>query len=335
MKIAIVKLSALGDIVHAMVVLQFIKKLNKKIKIDWIVEEKYKDLLENHPHINKLHTINLSEVKKKKSIYLLLKELSRFRKIESYDLVIDMQGLIKSAIIARIIPSKITIGFDKNSLRERLSAFFYSKSFRIEYSQNIILRNVKLISNSMNFDITNDELENKNVFLFSKDNYSNNKLSSSKKNILIIPGASNVSKCYSIKKLAELTTLIDANFLIIWGNSKEKVMADEIKRISPKVTVCSKLSIDSLITLISRVNLVIGPDTGPTHMAWGLNIPSISLYGPTPGYRNSFVTDINKVIESDSKVNPYKINKNDYSINTIKVKTLYNLTKKLLKSAEI
>ena len=83
------------------------------------------------------------------------------------------------------------------------------------------------------------------------------------------------------------------------------------------------------------MNLVIGPDTGPTHMAWGLNIPSISLYGPTPGYRNSFVTDINKVIESDSKVNPYKINKNDYSINTIKVKTLYNLTKKLLKSAEI
>ena len=119
-------------------------------------------------------------------------------------------------------------------------------------------------------------------------------LSSSKKNILIIPGASNVSKCYSIKKLAELTTLIDANFLIIWGNSKEKVMADEIKRISPKVTVCSKLSIDSLITLISRVNLVIGPDTGPTHIGWAINIPSITLFGSTPGYRNTLITNFNK-----------------------------------------
>jgi heptosyltransferase-1 len=60
MKIAIVKLSALGDIVHAMVVLQFIKKLNKKIEIDWIVEEKYKDLLDNHPDINNVHVVNLN-----------------------------------------------------------------------------------------------------------------------------------------------------------------------------------------------------------------------------------------------------------------------------------
>ena len=60
MKIAIVKLSALGDIVHAMVVLQFIKKFNKEISIDWIVDESYKDLLEFNPDINKVHFLNLS-----------------------------------------------------------------------------------------------------------------------------------------------------------------------------------------------------------------------------------------------------------------------------------
>ena len=333
MKIAIVKLSALGDIVHAMVVLQFIKKLDKKIEIDWVVEKKFKDLLKNHPHINKVHVINLSEAKKKKSINLVLKELIKLRKIKRYDLVIDMQGLIKSAIIAKLIPSLNTIGFDKNSLRERLSAFFYSRRFRIDYALNVILRNVKLISNSMNLDITNEELQNKSPFLFSKTTYSDNKLSLNKKNILIIPGASNASKCYPVNKLADLAKLVDANFLIIWGSSKEKVMAEEIKKMAPNVKICGKLSIDYLVSLISQVNLVIGPDTGPTHMAWALNVPSITLFGSTPGYRNSFVTNINRIIESDSTVNPYKINRNDYSINNIKVTEICNLTKKLLKTS--
>ena len=332
MKIAIVKLSALGDIVHAMVVLQFVKKINKKIQIDWIVEEKYKELLDNHPDINNLHVVNLNRVKKKKSASFLFKEVRELRKIGHYDLVIDMQGLIKSAIVTKLISSKKTIGFDKNSSKEGLSSYFYSSSFEIDYGLNVICRNVQLVSSAMNFTITKEELKTKKSFLYSKNMYFEENISLNKKNILLIPGASNNSKCYSVKKLAELTTLVDANFLIIWGSLIEKKMADKIKSIAPSVNICGKLSIDSLVSLISQVNLVIGPDTGPTHMAWALNIPSITLFGSTPGYRNSFVTNINRIIESDSTVNPYKINRNDYSINNIKVSEICNLTKKLLKT---
>ena len=118
MKIAIVKLSALGDIVHAMVVLQFIKKYNQQIEIDWIVEESYKGLLEFNPNISKVHVVNIKKIKKKKSFYLLFNELRRLRNFGPYDVVLDMQGLIKSAIISRFIPSETTIGFDKFSIRE-------------------------------------------------------------------------------------------------------------------------------------------------------------------------------------------------------------------------
>ena len=156
-------------------------------------------------------------------------------------------------------------------------------------------------------------------------------LSNTKKNILIIPGASNKLKCYPISKLAKLTELIDENFLIIWGNENEKMMADQIKIISPKVHICNKLSIDSLISLISQMDLVIGPDTGPTHMAWGLNIPSITLFGLTPGGRNTYVTKINKIIESNSVVNPKKINKMDNSIKNISLSDIEALIKKLLR----
>ena len=74
MKIAIVKLSSLGDIIHSMVALQFIKSSYPDSKIDWIVEEKYKGLLENNLHLENIYTVNLQKAKKRKSISLLFKE---------------------------------------------------------------------------------------------------------------------------------------------------------------------------------------------------------------------------------------------------------------------
>ena len=107
-------------------------------------------------------------------------------------------------------------------------------------------------------------------------------------------------------------------------------MADEIKAKGSRVIVCEKLSIDALKLLISQVDLVIGPDTGPTHMAWALNIPSITIFGPTPGYRNTYITRVNKIIESDSIVDPNKIDKRDGSIKNIKVMDIVKISKKLL-----
>jgi heptosyltransferase I len=319
MRIAIVKLSALGDIVHAMVVLQFIKKFNQEILIDWIVEKSYKDLLELHPDINKVYNFNLQEAKKKKSPLILFRELKRARKLEPYDLVIDLQGLIKSAIISCVIPSKHTVGFDKPSSRESLAAIFYNKKFNIEYEKNVIERNFEIVKFALALPIDKKAIINKKPYLPINIKYLNTNISKSKKNIILIPGASQPSKMYPLEKFAELSNSMDGNYLVIWGNSQEKLIAEEIKSLSPNVTICEKLNLIELISLISMVDLVIGPDTGPTHFAWALNIPSITLFGLTPGYRNAFQTEINKVLESYSRVNPKNLNKNDDSIKTISV----------------
>jgi heptosyltransferase-1 len=187
----------------------------------------------------------------------------------------------------------------------------------MNYSNNIIDRNTSLIGFALGMIITKEQIHHKDAFIFSKNKNLEIQLSSFKKNIILIPGASHVSKCYSPTNLAELTTLIDANFFIVWGSDKEKKMANQIKEISKKVNICNHLQLDNLLLLISRVDLVIGPDTGPTHAAWAMNIPSITLFGSTPGYRNSYSTAINKVIESYSKVDPKNLDKNDFSINKI------------------
>ena len=330
MKIAIVRMSALGDIVHSMVILQFIKKHYPDSVLDWFVEKRFKGILENNPHINQIHQVIFPSAKESKSLCLLLKELRKIRKLSKYDLIIDMQGLIKSALVARMIHSDMTLGFDKDSLRESLAAIFYKRTYKIDYAENVIRRNLSLVAFALKFSFDKEDILSKEVFLYPSRQFTFNHISSLKKNILLIPGASYLSKCYPKERFVELTRQIDANYIIIWGNEREKTIADEIKYQSQHVVVMDKLSLDALISLINQVDLVIGSDTGPTHMAWALNIPSITLFGPTPGYRNTCITNINKIIESDSTVNPRKIDRTDHSIKNIKVSDISKLAEKLL-----
>ena len=319
MRIAIVKLSAIGDIIHSMVVLQFIKQKYPNSVIDWFVEDSLKGVLENNPHISNIQTIRFSEAKRKRSLVILINEITKLRKLKKYDFVIDIQNLIKSAVVARLIPSVRTIGLDKNSSRERLASIFYSEKYLIEHSMNVIKRNVTIISDSLKIQISHDDIINKSPFLFFNSFSFSDLISKKKPNILLIPGASFISKMYPVSKYAQLSEKIDANFIVLWGNASEKKIAQQIKLLSPQVSITSKLSIDNLKALIASVDLIIGSDTGPTHMAWALNKPSITLFGPTPGYRNTYKTNINKVIESDSIVNPLNINKNDNSIKNIDI----------------
>jgi len=319
MRIAIVKLSAIGDIIHSMVVLQFIKQKYPHSVIDWFVEDSLKGLLENNPHISHIQTIRFKEAKRKRSLVILINEITKLRKLKKYDFVIDIQNLIKSAVVARLIPSVRTIGLDANSSRECLASIFYSEKYLIERSMNVIKRNVTIISDSLKIQIRHDDIINKSPFLFFNCFSSSGLISKNKPNILLIPGASFKSKIYPVSKYAQLSEKIDANFIVVWGSSSEKKIAQQIKLLSPQVSITSKLSIDNLKALVASVDLIIGSDTGPTHMAWALNKPSITLFGSTPGYRNTYKTNINKVIESDSIVNPLNINKNDNSIKNIDV----------------
>lgn len=329
-RIAIIKLSAMGDIIHAMVALQYIKKQYPNLKIDWFVESAFAGVLENNPDINEIIKLDLKSIKKdKKEIINQIKLIKKY-KTNSYDLIIDAQGLIKSAIVSFFL-GKSRVGFSKNSTREKLASFFYTKKVDIAYDKNAIERNVKVLSQALNFEITKDDILNKKPFLFYKNENEviYEYLSKDKKNVLFVIGASWPSKMYSKEKFAKIINNLDENCLITWGNEAEKDIADFIANIS-KAKVLPKLDLNSLKAIMSKVDLVIGNDTGPTHMAWALNIPSISLFGNTPGYRNTYITNMNKIIESKSIVNPFKLDRNDFSIKEIDENEIINMAKGLL-----
>ncbi|QKF82568.1 lipopolysaccharide heptosyltransferase I [Halarcobacter ebronensis] len=329
MKIAIVKLSAMGDIIHAMIALQFLKKYNSNIKIDWFVERAFSQVLEENPDIDNIYKIDLKAIKKDKSkIFSQIKELREYSK-NSYDLVIDAQGLIKSAIVSRLLGKKIA-GFSKDSTREGLASIFYSTKVESDYSKNVIERNLDVILKPFEINFSKDDILNKKSFLFFKKSIEiDSFLSQTKKSILLIVGASWPSKIYSKEKFAKISNYLEENILIAWGNEDEKASATFIASNS-NAKVLPKLDLNNLKYLVSKVDLVIGNDTGPTHMAWALNIPSITIFGCTPGKRNTYETKINKVIESDSFVNPLKLNREDFSINSIDEKRIVEMAKDLL-----
>lgn len=325
MKICIVKLSALGDVIHAMVVLQFIKEKIPNCKIDWVVEEGFKSILENSPHIDNILPINLKSLKSNKmNIFGQIKLLKNYSK-NDYDVLIDAQGLLKSSIASKIIGAKKIIGFSKDSIRETLSTLFYDETVSIGYEKNVIDRNVKVICSSLAIEVKKENILDKKPFLYSASNENNSV------DIIFVVGASKENKVYPKEKFLEVAQALGSNSIdVIWANEYEKEVAEYLAENTTNVSVCPKMSLDALKNKIKNASLVIGGDTGPTHMAWGLNVASITIFGNTPEYRNTYITDINKVIKSDSFVDPLKLDKNDFSIREIKSQDVVDLVNKLI-----
>lgn len=324
MKICIVKLSAMGDIIHAMVALQFIKKALPNSQIDWVVESAFVDVLKNNPHVYNILPLNLKSIKKKKSEiftqYKILKEYSK----NNYDIVIDAQGLLKSAIVAKIIGAKTIAGFDKESIREGIASFFYNKKVHISYDANTIDRNVAVLCEPLGISVSSKDILEKEKFLFSSSvvEYLPHSF-----NIFVI-GSTWESRNYPKERFVEIAEALKTKTYIVWGSEEEHKKALWMQEQSKYLHILPRGSLDELKYVISKCALLIGNDTGPTHMAWGLNVPSITIFGPTPTNR-VYVTPINKVVKSKSVVNHYKLNKNDFSICYIEAEEIIKIAKEL------
>ncbi|WP_027159012.1 lipopolysaccharide heptosyltransferase I [Methylobacter luteus] len=317
MRIAIVKLSALGDIVHAMVALQFIKAALPDSRIDWIVEERFAGILKDNPDLDNVLTVNLKSLKINKMAVFKQLEVIRGYAGNNYDLVIDAQGLIKSAVTARLLGKRIA-GFDADSIREKAASWLYDVKVACAYDGNTIDRNAAVLSEPLGIRIGREQILAKKPFLFfsHEDQSIYNYLRQDRLNIVLVIGSTWESRNYPADKFVKIAEAMRQNCLVIWGSEQEKHIADSMAAQSRYISVMPKLDLNSLKALIAKADLLIGNDTGPTHMAWALNRPSITVFGPTPVSR-VYQTDINKVVKSASVVNPYKLNKQDYSIREI------------------
>ncbi|MCH9812536.1 MAG: lipopolysaccharide heptosyltransferase I [Epsilonproteobacteria bacterium] len=331
MKIAIVKLSALGDIIHTSFILQFIKSSIPESEIDWIVEKGFAQILDHHPDIDTVHTVNLKAIKS--NPLHLISEIKQIRQyaMKQYDLVIDLQGLMKSAIVSTLLGKKV-VGFDERSIREKIATLFYSDSYTIPYDLNTIDRYRLLVAKALNISLEKKDVEAKKVALFYQESdteFIKPYLSKTLPNVIFIIGANWPSRIYPKEKLITIANSLDANILIPFGNEEEKENALFIAANVPHAQILPKIDLNKLKALISQSNLVIGNDTGPTYIAWANNIPSITLFGPTPPTR-IYSSKIHVLLKSTSSVNPFKLDKEDYSIQEISETKIIEIAQDLL-----
>ncbi|WP_104697516.1 MULTISPECIES: lipopolysaccharide heptosyltransferase I [unclassified Helicobacter] len=324
MKIAIIRLSALGDIIISASFVSCLRELFTDLKIDWYVDERFSSILNSQENFS-LKVLPLKRYLKSFNLLGIKREYQELKK-ETYDCVIDMQGLIKSAIIGKIFNTKKYVGFARDSIKEPLASSFYTQKVKISYQSSIILRNAKIIFEALNPKMNFEDFvdfalkKRKTIFTYqqSEKQAIEGFLESGKKNILFILEASMESKTYSAKNFIELgKRLCDKNMSILLLYHQDFSKANEIyKGLNNhiKIKILPKLGLGGVKALIDSIDLVIGGDTGITHLAWAMNKPSITLFGNTPLERFCLTGTKNIALSGNKKAN---YDKNDFSINKI------------------
>ncbi|WP_154499797.1 lipopolysaccharide heptosyltransferase I [Helicobacter pylori] len=340
MKIAIVRLSALGDIIVSAVFLALIKERFTNAQIEWFVDERFGAILEHSPYIDKLHPIAL---KSTLTTFNPLKIFKLFKSLRAYeyDIVIDMQGLVKSALITQMLKAPKKVGFDYASAREGLSAFFYSQKVSIAYNEPVLKRNFTLLSHALNLpqkenlkEISEGLSSRSKVFSYQDSpKVDALNLNRNKPKILFVLETSKINKTYPIERFKELALMLE-NFQIclLWhaDETKANALYHTLKN-QCDALLLPKLTLNEVKALLFKMDLIIGGDTGITHLAWALQKPSITLYGNTPMERFKLESPINVSLTGNSNANYHK---KDFSIQNIEPKKIKECVLNILKEKE-
>lgn len=279
MKILLIKMSSMGDIFHTFPAITDLKAHHPEIEIDWVVEDGFKEIVDWHPAINRVIPIHLRQWVKKRNrkSWQEFKTWRNSLHLEKYDVVVDAQGLLKSAFIAKIANATSIHGYDKKSTRENIASYFYQKKYNVNKDQHAVERTRQLLAKIFNYTPTPILNFGINQNFAHVQKYS--------QNLIFIIGTSWITKLWSAQHWQKLTALaIEQGYEveIMWGSPEEQAIADSIIAACPTATRPQhRLSITTIAEKLVAAAGVVGLDTGFSHLAGALETPTIALYGAT------------------------------------------------------
>ena len=297
--------------------IQFIRKHIANAHISWFCDARFEQIARLLAGVDEVVALPLKDKKFLKSFEILRQKQGQF------DIIIDLQGLLKSALVSRILGKNI-FGFDRFSAKEGLASIFYTHKYSCNYDKNIILRNLELCSFALNFSFDEKEILAKEPCFLKNSRIpdKNSRISSDEsripsKKILIAPFASESSKCYAhfasvIKGAKEF-----AQCFLVAGSEIEREKAAKLA--SSGATLLAPLDLAQILEFMDTCDLIIGNDSGITHLAWAQNYATITLFGNRSGARNAFATPKNLIIQATPKheIDAFHIDKSDFCINDI------------------
>ncbi len=281
-RILIVKTSSLGDVIHHLPVIADIHAYYPNVMFDWVVEESFMDIPTLHPAINQIIPVAVRRWRQHVFNQKTWSEIANFKRLisaQSYDVVIDAQGLLKSAIMTKFAQGK-KCGLDKNSAREPLASYFYDKKFNVARNQHAVARNRELAARACGYQIPSTAPN----YGITANAATVSDLNLAKPYIIGLHGTSKDSKLWPNSHWIALGKALEKkhlNLVLPWASNAEQQRANNIAASLNNTTVLPKLSIAQLATIIGQSHAAIGVDTGLSHLAAALNIPTIAIYTDT------------------------------------------------------
>ncbi|QGZ28688.1 lipopolysaccharide heptosyltransferase I [Stutzerimonas stutzeri] len=282
MRVLLIKTSSLGDVVHTLPALTDAQRAIPGIQFDWVVEEGFAEIPAWHPVVAQVIPVAIRRWRKHPFRTFRSGEWRRFKarlREAHYDLVIDAQGLLKSAWLTRYVNASVA-GLDRESAREPMASRFYDRRYAVPRDQHALERVRQLFAQSLGYpnpvSIADYGLDRSLLATPNEQPY-----------LLFLHGTTWPSKHWPERywrELAERMSEYGWAIRLPWGNADEKARAERIAQGLEGVSVLPRLNLGGIAKVIAGARACVAVDTGLGHLAAALDVPSISLYGPTlPG----------------------------------------------------
>jgi heptosyltransferase I len=273
MRLLIVKLSSLGDVVHALPAVTDASRAIADLDVHWVVEEAYRHIPAMHPSVTRVIPIALRRWRVRwwgasAEIGECIASLRR----DAYDLVLDAQGLIKSSVVAGVCRGT-RAGFDRASAREPLASMGYRHAIAVAKGQHAIDRQRALFAGALGYRCPSTPLD-----------YGLPPTKSLRAGVVLAHGTTWDSKRWPEMfwiDLAARLTHSGVTVTLPWGSEAERECARRIAAGAPGAAVAERTDLRDMIDLLGRSAAVVSVDSGIGHLATALGVQTIALYGPT------------------------------------------------------
>jgi lipopolysaccharide heptosyltransferase I len=294
-RILIVRLGALGDIVHAIPVAAALRRAQPSLRIDWLVSARHREILDLVPVIDRRLAVNdRSGATGGRSILATLGELRRAR----YDVALDLQGLVKSAAFARLSGARRVIGFSSRFVREPLARRFYTevhdpgvagvhasgKTRHIVAINLGLLQTLGITAGSPEFPLDSRESEPVRTRVARVSQQVGARFA------LLNPGAAWPNKRWPPERLGQVARTLNERrglkSVVLWGPGERPLGERVVVEADGAAVLAPETTIADIVALARRAAIMISGDTGPTHIAAAVGTPIVGIYGPTRPERN-------------------------------------------------
>jgi heptosyltransferase I len=268
----VVRLGALGDIVHTVPAVAAITGAVPGARVDWLVERKHRPVLD-------LFDLDVRPIEIEGGSVGAFLGAMRGLRANRYDVALDFQGLLKSAILARGSGAPRVVGFSRDALREPLAARFYTEDVTPAAGRHVIAKNLALVRA---VGVESDEI--RAPLKRSSGEHS------SERRIVLNPGAGWPNKQWPPDRFAAVAAGLRASrnlrSVVTWGPGEESLARAVVDASHGAAELAPATTVAQLMTMLARAALVVSGDTGPIHLAAAAGTPIVGLYGPTDPARN-------------------------------------------------